>query len=277
VEEEHVMRVQVSAAEYAAHQLDEVTLRSAVEAIETDGFVVLGSVVDSGVLDALKAKLDEDTAELLRRGAWGGAGKLPGHLQQAMPRSGRYIYRDIVTNPLIIQVSHAVLGDGIHNRSYNGNTNVPGSHRQPLHRDGEHLWPNLVHPTVTLIINISPIDVDETNAATEVWPGTHQILGPTRISEDDEERRRAVVRPVQAITRKGDAVLRDIRLWHRGVPNTSNAVRHMIAMSHSTRWYARGEPIRVTADAVPKFTDDVLSTPVEVVGDDYDYLSHRFG
>lgn len=271
------MRIQVSAEEYAAHQLDDVTLKSAADAIETDGFVVLGSVVDSGVLDALKAKLDEDTAELLRRGEWGGAGKLPGHLQQAMPRAGRYIHREIVTNPLVIQVSHAVLGDGVHNRSYNGNTNLPGSQRQPLHRDGEHLWPHLVHPTVTLIINISPIDVDETNAATEVWPGTHQILGPRRISEDDEEQRRAVAPPVRAITRKGDAVLRDIRLWHRGVPNTSNAVRHMIAMSHTTGWHARGEPIHVTADAVPKFTDDILFTPVDVVRDDYDYLSHRLG
>jgi ectoine hydroxylase-related dioxygenase (phytanoyl-CoA dioxygenase family) len=170
-----------------------------------------------------------------------------------------------------------VLGDGVHNRSYNGNTNLPGSQRQPLHRDAEHLWPHLVHPTVTLIINISPIDVDETNAATEVWPGTHQILGPTYVSEDDEEQRRAVAPPVRVITRKGDAVLRDIRLWHRGVPNTSNAVRHMIAMSHTTRWQARGEPIHVTADAVPTFTDDVLFTPVAVVRDDYDYLAHRHG
>lgn len=271
------MRIQVSAEEYAAHQLGDVTLKSAVQAIETDGFVVLGSVVDTGVLDALKVKLDEDTAELLQRGEWGGAGKLPGHLQQAMPRSGRYIHREVVTNPLVIQLSHAVLGDGVHNRSYNGNTNLPGSQRQPLHRDDENLWPHLVHPTVTLIINISPIDVDETNAATEVWPGTHKILGPTYISEDDEEQRRAVAPPVQAITRKGDAVLRDIRLWHRGVPNTSNAVRHMIAMSHSTRWSARGEPIHVTADAVPTFTDDILFTPVDVVSDDYDYLSHRHG
>lgn len=271
------MRIQISADEYATHQLDAVTLKSAVEAIEADGFVVLGGVIDPGVLDELKPKLDEDTAELLRRGEWGGAGKLPGHLQQAMPRSGRYIHRDIVTNPLIIEVTHAVLGDGVHNGSYNGNTNLPGSQRQPLHRDAEHLWPHLVHPTVTMIINVYPIDVDETNAATEIWPGTHQILGPRRVSEDDEEQRRATVPPVLAITRKGDAVLRDIRLWHRGVPNTSNAVRHMIAMSHSARWYAPGGPIRVTADAAPKFTDDILSTPVEVVPDDYDYLSRRYG
>lgn len=267
------MRIQVTQDEYAAHKLADDTLAAAVEAIDTDGYVVLGNVIDPAVLDALKPKLDDDTEELLRRGKWGGAGHRPGHLQQAMPRSKQHIHPELVTNPLIIGVTAAVLGEGVHNHFYNGNTNMPGSQTQPLHRDTGHLWPNLIHPTTSIVINVSPVDVDESNGATEIWPGTHKVPGSTQVSEAEEAERRAVAPPVRAVARKGDAVLRDIRMWHRGVPNNSSEPRHMIGMVHSKWFYFRGTSIPVTADAAHAFDDDVLTTRVAIVPDDYDYLS----
>jgi hypothetical protein len=60
------VRIQVGENEYDARKLDDETLKAAVEAIDLDGYVVLGGVIDLAVLDAMKPKLDEDTAELLR-------------------------------------------------------------------------------------------------------------------------------------------------------------------------------------------------------------------
>jgi hypothetical protein len=267
------MRIQVTPEEYEAHRLDDEHLAQAVAAIADDGYVILGGAVGTSTLDAIKPKLVEDTDELRRRGRWGGAGHRPGHLQQAMPRSREHIYADIVTNPLIIQVTEAVLGEGVHNHFYNGNTNLPGSQAQPLHRDSGHLWPDVIHPTTSIVINISPVDVDETNGATEIWPGTHQVAGPVMVSEDEENARREVVPPVRASSRKGDAVLRDVRLWHRGVPNHGTEPRHMIGMVHSRWFYVRGTTIAVTKDAEHSFDDEVLTTRVAIVPDDYDYLS----
>lgn len=267
------MRIQITSAEYAAHRLSDDHLGAAVAALDEDGYVVLGGAVAHGALDAIKPKLDEDTDELLRRGRWGGAGQVPGHLQQSMPRSKEHIHADIVTNPLIIQVTAAILGDGLHNHFYNGNTNLPGSKTQPLHRDTGHLWPDLMHPTTSVVINVSPVEVDESNGATEIWPGTHKILGPVHVAESDEHARRADVPPVRAASAKGDAVLRDIRLWHRGVPNDGAEGRHMIGMVHSKWFYLRGTTIPVTKSAEHSFDDEVLTTRVEIVPDDYDYLS----
>jgi Phytanoyl-CoA dioxygenase (PhyH) len=267
------VRIQVSQNEYDAHTLDDDTLKEVMEAIETDGYAVLGGAVDPAVLDAMKPKLDEDTAELLRRGKWGGAGELPGHLQQSMSRSKEHIYSEVVTNPLVIQVTAAILGEGVHSHFYNGNTNMPGSKTQPLHRDSGHLWPDLIHPTTSIVINVSPIDVTEENGATEIWPGTHRIAGGTRVTQEAEEARREVEPPVRAVSQKGDAVLRDIRMWHRGVPNNSTEGRHMIGMVHSKWFYLRGTTIPVTAGAAHSFDHDVLRTRVEIVPDDYDYLS----
>ena len=151
------MRIQITPEEYGARRLDSDHLAEAVAALDADGYVVLGGAVAPTTLDAIKPKLVEDTAELLRRGQWGGAGARPGHLQQAMPRNRQHIHADIVTNPLIIQVTAAVLGEGLHNHFYNGNTNLPGSGqcRPLLRRDAGHLWPDFVHPTVSVVINIS--------------------------------------------------------------------------------------------------------------------------
>jgi len=270
------MRIQVTAAERERGTLTPEHIQAASDAFAQDGFVILGGAIDPAVLDALKPKLDQDTATLLERGEWGGAGAVPGHLQQSMPRSARHIDREIVTNPYIIEVTAAILGAGVHNHFYNGNTNMPGSKMQPLHRDADHLWPGHVHPTASIVINVSPVDVDEDNGATEIWPGTHRVpdpVGQVRITAELEAARRAVVPPVRAVTTKGDAVLRDIRLWHRGMPNNGLAGRHMIGMVHSARFYHHQTAIPVNADAVTLFEHDVLTTPIEIVADDYDYLS----
>ncbi|HEX3813528.1 MAG TPA: phytanoyl-CoA dioxygenase family protein [Mycobacteriales bacterium] len=270
------MRIQITPAEREAGTLTPETRKAALDAFGEDGYVILGGAIDPAVLDALKPKLDEDTATLLERGEWGGAGRVPGHLQQSMPRGAEHIQREIVTNPFVIEMTAEILGPGVHNHFYNGNTNMPGSKMQPLHRDSGHLWPGHVHPTVSIVINVSPVDVDENNGATQIWPGTHRVADPVdepRVTEAMEKTRREVVPPVRTITSKGDAVLRDIRLWHRGMPNNGIEGRHMIGMVHSAGFYHHNTAIPVHADAVPLFEHDVLTTPTEVVADDYDYLS----
>lgn len=267
------MRIKVSENEYDARKLDAKTLRAAVEAINADGYVVLGGVIDVAVLDAMKPKLDEDTAELIRRGQWDGTDRTPGHLSQPMSCSKEHIHSDVVTNPLVIQVTAEILGEGLHNHFYNCNTNMPGSEKQPLHRDAAHLEPDPVHPMISIVINVSPIDVDESNGATELWPGTHRIPGSTRVTEEAERERRAVVPPVRAVSCKGDAVLRDPRMWHRGMPNTGTEARHLIAMVHSKSFYQHVTTVPVTHGALHLFDDDVLTTRVELVPDDYDHLS----
>jgi hypothetical protein len=274
--ERDTMRIQISAAEQERRTLTPEHRQAALDAFDVDGYVILGGAIDPAVLDALKPKLDEDTQMLLERGEWGGAGRVPGHLQQSMPRSAAHIPRDIVTNPFVIEVTAAIVGAGVHNHFYNGNTNMPGSKMQPLHRDSGHLWAGHVHPTASIVINVCPVDVDENNGATEIWPGTHRIVGPigdNRITAEMEKSRRETNPPVRTITTKGDAVLRDIRLWHRGMPNNGIEARHMIGMVHSAGFYHHNTAIPVNADAVHLFDDPVLTTLTEIVADDYDYLS----
>lgn len=240
------MEITVTAEEKRTGRLAVGHLADAVSALSKDGYVILADVIAHEHLDVLRERMAADSQTLIDAGKWGGAGRIEGHLQQGPPPFAPYIFEDIVANPLAIQVTTALLGAGAFNRFYNGNANCPGSGTQPLHADTPHLWPNLAnpHPAHALVVNVTLIDATEETGATEIWPGTHLLpFNAQHISAEMEATRRHIVPPVRAIARKGSIVIRDMRMWHRGVPNHTNEIRHMIAMVHQIKWMQRAQPL----------------------------------
>ena len=79
--------------------------------------------------------------------------------------------------------------------------------------------------------------------STEVWLGTHKETNIAdqegahgerasgRIKSALLDQRRTVSPPVQPTIPKGSVVVRDLRLWHAGMPNMSEDIRVMLAMS----------------------------------------------
>ena len=215
------MEITVQPEELAAGKLTDAHVEQAVQAIRVDGYVILENVIKHEHLDMLRERMDADSQILINAEKWGGAGRLKGHLQQGPPPYAPYIFRDIVANPYVVQVTKELLGPGLYNNFYNGNTNCPGSTTQPLHRDGVHLWPNqeVAHPTAEVVVNISPQDTTKENGSVEIWPGSHLEVSGKRIDEAEEEARRKICPPIRGSAKKGSALIRDMRLWHRGVPN----------------------------------------------------------
>lgn len=257
-----MIEITATPEELQQEKLTETHLAQAIKAIQEDGFVVLADVIDHDHLDIVRERMLEDSLKLIKAEKWGGAGQLKGHLQQGPPPFAPYVFRDIVANPFAIQVTTAILGEGVYNRFYNGNTNCPGSETQPLHRDGAPLWPNLpiAHPASTLIVNISPLDVSPANGGTELWPGTHlETTVGGRVGADSEAKRREISPPVQATARKGSLLIRDCRLWHRGVPNGSDTIRHMIALMHNVNWLHRPYTLLFNKNCQEAFSDDRYS------------------
>ena len=135
------MVISLTKKETESQRMSPGRLKQAVEAIRRDGCVVIENAVPHEPLDMLREKMDQDSKVLIDHELWGGAGGLKGHLQQGPPPFAPFVFREIVANPFVIQVNTTLLGEGIFNSFYNGNTNCPGSGTQPLHRDGPHLWP----------------------------------------------------------------------------------------------------------------------------------------
>lgn len=209
---------------------------AAVIAIREWGFVLLEEAVASEPLKVLRDRMDRDTAELLAYcESIGGNPRELGHLQQGPPVSEDFVFSDVAMNRYVNRICNLLYEHRPRLTFYNGNTNCPGSTTQRLHMDGRHatLEPEPVSPTSSVVVDIPPGPMNKGNGAIEIWPGSHLVRPPEggpRVSDELEGSRRAIEGPIQAETQVGDVLIRDTRLWHRGVPNHSDRPRHMIAL-----------------------------------------------
>lgn len=273
----------VEAAELEAGKLSDFKLAQAREALLEDGFVVLKGVVDLEHIKVLHDRSVQD-AELLinRKDApfnWN-----VGNLQQDPPPFPPYLFRDVLANDIVIQVTKSILGAGLKNAFYSGNTALPSDSRQPVHADSGQLWPNLkvATPAYGLVVNVPLVDVDAENASTEIWPGTHLDTsvvmqdGDIKVAPEILEKRRAEVPPIQPTVSAGSVIIRDLRLWHAGMPNRTLRMRPMIAMIHFVNWFPTG-PIKFPKGTEAIFQHPDLITHAEFTDEPIDHISTPHG
>lgn len=271
--------IHVSDDERCRGALSPEHLAAAVQAIEDEGFVALENAVALAHLDVLHERMLADIELLIRRPDapfnWN-----VGNVQQDPPPFAPYLFADVLLNELVIDVTRALLGPGVKNFFYSGNTALPSDQRQPVHADTGHLWPRLAvaHPPVQLVINIPTVDVSPENASTELWPGTHKDTTVTidkdiKVPLDVLEARRALVPPIQPTLPRGSVLIRDIRLWHAGMPNRTPHPRPMIAMIHVPSWFDTGTPLRFPKDTEAFFKHPRLRTNARFVDEPIDHIS----
>src|SRR5439155_27242754 len=98
------------------------------------------------------------------------------------------------------------------------NLNLPNSSAQNAHSDGYAV-------SSFLIVNVVPVDTDLKNGALEVVPGTH-------LREYKYWQYALSGKPaIRMSMRAGDVIVRSSMLWHRGMPNMTDAIRPMLAFS----------------------------------------------
>ena len=274
------MEITMSPEELVNGEMSETHLNQAVHAIREDGYVILAEVISHAHLDLLHEKMEEDLRTLMTASVLP-ANFIKHHLQQDPPPFAPYVFRDIVANPWVIQVTRKILGEGLFNSHYTGNTNCPGSSTQPVHVDNGQLWAGLkmAHPAVSLVINIALMDVTEHNGSIELWPGSHLdtnvALDDATIKVDERlvEARREIAPPVRGNTKKGSVLIRDMRIWHRGMPNYSDRPRQMIAMVHNVRWFRLKDPVQFNKGCEDAFENcQIGTTNIEFTDEPIDYI-----
>jgi len=259
--------------------LDSSDLYLAIEALRNDGIVVLEDAVDPDHLAVLRERCLADIQLILNREDkpfnWN-----PGNLQQDPPPFPPYLFRDVLVNDAVIAVTKGILGPGLKNAYYSGNTALPSPHRQPVHADSGQLWPNLkvAHPPYAVVVNVPLVAMSEENGVTEMWPGTHTDTsvimqsGDITVSEAALEAQRAISPPVQPTVKLGSVVLRDIRMWHAGMPNKTQNPRPMIAMVHFVSWWPTN-PLKFPKGTENIFTHPDLITHADFIETEVDYIA----
>lgn len=274
-----MVEIMPTAAEKEGGLLDTPHLAEAVNALKTDGIVVLHGVIDPAHVEVLRGRVLADVELFVNRPDapynWN-----PGNVQQDPPPFPPYLFRELLANDFVIQVNKEILGAGMYNGFYSGNTAMPSDRRQPVHADTGQLWPDLdvAHPPYALVVNFGLVPMSPENGSTEIWPGTHTDTtvtvsgGDIVVPSDVLEARRAVAPPFQPKVPVGSVVIRDIRLWHAGMPNRTDTPRPMLAMIHFVGWWHE-RPIRLHREAEELLRHPDLRQNATYFDGEIDYVS----
>jgi hypothetical protein len=197
--------------------MDEDEFRRALDDV---GFVVFRDVVSRDKLTELNRVLVEEFARALAAGElFEGGGFHSGHLNCYPGEASRSVY-DELAGAGVFALVRAVRPDIADSVRATLNFNLPGSVAQHYHMDG-------LYTSEFLICNVAVVDTDLRNGAIDVLPGTNR--------EFLKFWRYALRRTYRSSTRvplsQGDVIVRKSTLWHRGMPNRTDAPRPMMAIT----------------------------------------------
>lgn len=300
--------------EISSGHLGPRNLEKAIRSLHEDGLVVISDVIPHQRLDHLNIKMIQDARTLQARGKDGPFNYNVGNIQQDPPPLKSYFHKSIFLNPIASQVTTGMMGPKPKWTFCSGNSAMPPSpgtepQRQPVHADADFAHPT--HP-FALVVNVPLIKFTPENGSTEVWLGTHtgELAGlhvqdgaqgdraSGKIKEHLLEQRRFIRGPSQPIIEKGSIVIRDLRLWHAGMPNWTDDVRVMLAMStfpiiklrlvrltiplvHFAPWYKNPMRLELAQEIRPIVEEQQqLEVPVDWVSEkeaEERYLNRGFG
>lgn len=243
-----VQTIEVSEQERTACVPSAETVGAAVSILQRDGIVIIKQVVDKNALSTLNEILTEESEALaLDPSTHFNQCKAVRNISQGPPAVPKLMFDTIWANPFTAAVSAAILGPHPRVHYANGNTALNSTERQTVHADLDH---NHLRFPFALVANFYLTDSSPVNGSTEIWVGSHRDTsiadhvesrdspgGLSSIRPEALEARRAVVPPVQPIVQTGDLVLRDVRLWHAGMPNQTYTPRAMLAFVMFPWWY----------------------------------------
>jgi hypothetical protein len=243
-----VQRIIVSKPERASRIPSAKTVGAAVSILQRDGIVVLEDVVDKAALAKLNSVLAERSEEMAGDPATHfNQGKSTRNISQPPPATPDLMFQSVWANSFTAAISAAVLGPGPRVHYANGNTALYSTERQTVHADLDH--DHLRFP-FALVANYFLIDTCPINGGTEVWVGSHRNTslsdhvdsrdapgGLSSIKPELVSERLSIFPPVQISVNAGDLVLRDVRLWHAGMPNRTDVPRIMLAFLIFPWWY----------------------------------------
>ncbi|KAK0127324.1 hypothetical protein ONS96_006872 [Cadophora gregata f. sp. sojae] len=270
--------ITLSPSELSSKTLTSHHLQAALEALHRDGILVLTNAISTTHLDTLNSRMVPEAQTLYNRTTTHhNFGKGTGNIQQDAIVDPSFIFDDVIANPFAIAISECMLGPNPRLRFQSANTAFKAEKRQPVHVDVHFDFPNM---PFGICVNINLIDVDPEHGSTEIWLGSHLDTSwkayveksGSVIPEDILERRRKTCPPIQPVIPKGALILRDLRLWHAGMPNRTEDVRVMLVTIHFPAWYRTEQKVLLPESLKGKIEWGNLVPCVERVPDGYDYL-----
>lgn len=282
--EPQVTLITLSPEELATQKFESHNLQHAIEALHRDGIVVLKNAVSTEHLDRLNARMVPEAKTLYEKASTHrNFGSTTGNIQQEPTLEKDFVFQDVLANPFALQAVQCMFGPHPSLRLYSANTAFKADNRQPVHIDVDFDFPQIPWGYA---ININLVDTSPENGATEVWLGSHVDATRNNIDRNSQykqvradllEERRKSSPGIQPSLPKGSLIIRDMRLWHAGMPNRTDEPRIMLVTILFPHWYRSDQKVmlpRSLKEQVDSW-EYVDASSVEWVDEDYDYLQGR--
>ena len=234
----------------------------ALRLFRRDGFVVIANVLNPEQTDRLAKGCNEVVSEILaldetRTGNRGSHRYSFGGCSLTRSQLHRPAWQMLLDIPVVTDLVSAIFGSPDYVlRAASGDFCLPGAvEYQPLHSDVRD-WDSKTTtpfsafhdprrqltvrdlPCPYVCVNFLPQDVTALNGPTRQIPGTQHSRTPIpSLADEPEWMRLSTVCPAPA----GAIMVRDVRAWHGGTPNISDAVRAIPNLEFYAPWFR--EPI----------------------------------
>lgn len=271
---ESVVVIRLSSEELKAGRMSSENIEKALVGFEKDGVFVVENAVEPEHLDKLNARMVPELKQLfLRETTHINFGKGTGNIQQEPIPFAEYLFEDVIANRFVSDVTECILGPKPVVRFYSSNTAFRGTKRQPVHIDTDFEFKD---HCFGLCVNTNLVTVTPKNGSTELWPGSHRLAKD--VGQEDEVpeslRVKSGLKPHQLSLPKGAVIVRDFRLWHAGIPNSTDTPRVMLVTVQMPHWYR--STLSLTLPQSSKLTIDSFNSKLQIAvnycDDDYDYL-----
>jgi ectoine hydroxylase-related dioxygenase (phytanoyl-CoA dioxygenase family) len=201
---------------------------------DDQGYLVFPNVVSRERLTTLHQDLARAFEEARTAGKLlAGGGTISGHLNCFPGEGARFAY-EALEQQGIIDLVRQLFPKATRMPNVGCNFNMPHSVAQHYHADRNFL-------DYFLIANVAVVDTTIENGAIDMLPGTHKKFY--------KYWRFAMERAYRGSTRiemkQGDVLVRTSNVWHRGMPNFTNAPRPMLAFTWEDGGSKHADPFAV--------------------------------
>lgn len=149
----------------------------------------------------------------------------------------------LIDLPTTLPIIEKIFGSDLFTSSGGGGDySLPGAKIQHLHadmrdslQDPQQRVTIMDVPTPFIVINFPMLDFTKENGATRFVKGTHRSRHPIPTLEEEPEWMKNGI----ACAPAKSAIIRDVRCWHGGTPNTSQETRIMTSTGYFAPWFRR--------------------------------------
>ncbi|MFN0200740.1 MAG: phytanoyl-CoA dioxygenase family protein [Bacteroidia bacterium] len=222
---------ELSEKEFQERQVNAEKMLAMCDILKEKGYVIIEKVYSQAQIDKwraelmtlLEAKREKFFALMQAKGSKASGNNGPQRWSMHLPTDSQLFQAELFAEPIVISIAQQIMGDNFVPVFISSEIAYPGTKMQVAHQDASSFALSLMIPL---------IDVNPENAPTEIWEGTHKKnasapfdLGYYYVSDAECEQYVEKQQGTLATLKKGDIILRDVRMLHRGTENVGEIAR----------------------------------------------------